>query len=80
VPDYSQETGLPLQWDAGFEVSVSTDEGGAVSIRANAAGLRSLARCLLTLADESVPPGTHVHLDASNAFEQGSIELIVERA
>lgn len=62
-------------WEPGFEIGVSTDDGGAV-ISANRAGLISLANHLMTLAHGK--PGDHFHLDEHNSLEEGSAELIVE--
>ncbi len=78
VPEYSPERGVELVWDDGFvlEATPATD---ALVIRGNQAALRSLARHLLVLAQDPVPSGTHVHLDASNSLESGSIEIILER-
>ena len=78
VPDYTPESGLRIEWDYGFDVSVSITEGEVV-IAANSAGLRSLARLLLTLSQDGVPVHHHVHLDESNALEDGSSTLILER-
>jgi hypothetical protein len=68
-----------MEWDDGFEISVSSDADG-VRIQANAAGLRSLARQMLLLAQDRVPSGHHLHLDEDSALEPGSVSLILERA
>jgi hypothetical protein len=78
VPAYSRTTGAVLLWDDGFEISVSIS-ADATLIRGNAEGLRSLARHLLLLSMHGVPAGTHIHLDAESALEDGSRELILER-
>lgn len=78
VPDYDPAVGLPLEWDDDFEILVQRD-GHQVTITANAAGLRSLARHLLALAQQTVPAHSHLHFDSSNSLEEGSVELIVER-
>ena len=79
VPRYSPTEGIRINWDDAFEISVSS-AGSDIRISANRAGLRSLARILLTLADERVPAGRHVHLDDSNSLEDGSTGLVIERA
>ena len=66
---------MNLKWEEGFSISVRAEDGIAV-ISANRAGLRSLANHLAALAEED--PGSHVHLDAYNALEDGSAELILE--
>ncbi|MFL5732702.1 MAG: hypothetical protein ACJ78Q_05815 [Chloroflexia bacterium] len=78
VPDYSPEGGLRMRWEEGSIIS-ATEDGGAILIRANHEGLVSLARLLLTLVNEGVPSGAHWHLDAHNAFEDGSIEIVIEK-
>jgi hypothetical protein len=78
VPEYDAERGLRTDWDDGFEVSVRL-EGDQVVVSGNAAGLRSLARDLLVLAQDSTPQGHHLHLDDSNSLEDGSIELVLEK-
>ena len=79
VPEYDPKRGLKLQWDEDFLISVET-HGPQVHIRANPAGLRSLARHLLCLAQDGIPQGRHFHLDDLNSLEEGSAELIVERS
>ena len=61
----------------GFTISVDIDRNTAV-IRANREGLLSLANHMISLAEES--SGSHIHLDEYNALEEGSAELIVEKA
>jgi hypothetical protein len=78
VPEYEPALGLRFQWDAAFEIQVHA-RGDEVTIAANAAGLRSLARHLLTLAQETVAVHTHFHLDSSNSLAETSGQLIVEK-
>ena len=73
--DYCAEKGLQLQWEKDFAISVNTP-GNEVAIKANKSGLISLARYLLTLAQDSVPKHSHIHLDEYNSLEEGSAELI----
>lgn len=54
--------------------------GGEVVIEANAAGLRTLAGHLLTLAGDGVSDGSHLHLDDGNGLEDGSVGLVLERS
>ena len=68
---------MECRWEEGFAIRVRAGDGAAV-ISANREGLISLANILTALAEE--PPGSHVHLDASNSLEDGSAELIIERA
>ncbi|WP_329016809.1 MULTISPECIES: Imm32 family immunity protein [unclassified Streptomyces] len=48
-------------------------------IEANAAGLRTLAGHLLTLAQAGTPDGAHLHLEEHNGLEEGSASLVLER-
>ena len=52
---------------------------GSVVVTANKAGLLSLAKQLLFLAQDEVPMGYHFHLDETNSLEQGSLELIIQK-
>jgi hypothetical protein len=79
VPDYRPEEGIVTEWDPDYEIEVRRDASG-VAIRANAAGLRTLARHLITLASSSIPAGSHLHYDDSNGLAKDSVELILERS
>ncbi len=78
VYDYSRENGIHLRWEPAFEIECK-ECSGAVLIRANADGLKSLANHCLTLAQDAAPEHVHIHLDEYNALEEGSIELIIEK-
>ena len=78
IPEYDPKSGLPLYWDTGFEITVRV-VNEAVVVAANPAGLRSLARHLLLLAQETTPVGQHIHLDDLNSLEGGSSEIVLER-
>ena len=78
VPQYSPSEGLQLKWEQGFTIRVHA-KGEQVVIGANRAGLVSLARHLLELAQSQVPDGYHFHLDSSNALEDDSLELVIEK-
>jgi len=78
VGSYDPKEGMTFTWVDGFEIEVRQD-GDAVHIRANAAGLTSLAQHLMTLAQIGVPSGNHVHLDSGRELEDGSLDLIIER-
>ena len=67
---------MKIQWIDGFEIRVSIQNDEAV-IAANREGLLSLARQLFDLAEETT--GAHIHYDDSNALEEGSAPLIIER-
>ena len=78
VPDYRPGSGILLSWDEDFEIAVSVS-GSEVSIKANREGLVSLARHLLTLAQDQVHEGAHIHLTADQEIDSDH-DLILERA
>ncbi len=78
VPDYSRERGMRMEWETDTEIKTRLEDGGMVLV-ANESGLVSLARLFLTLANAEVSSGSHWHLDDLNCFEDGSVELIVEK-
>ena len=68
---------MDLHWEDDFTISTGM-EGGMIIIRANREGLLSLAKNLISLAEET--PGSHIHFDEHNSLESGSTDLIIERA
>jgi hypothetical protein len=79
VPAYEPGGALRFAWAEGFRIEVGASAGEVV-IRANSAGLVSLAQHCLTLAQAAVPAGSHLHLTDSVELEPGSGDLIIERA
>ncbi|MEU3346606.1 hypothetical protein ABZ723_16790 [Streptomyces sp. NPDC006700] len=67
-----------FMWEEGARIEVR-DLGGEIVIEANAAGLRSLAGHLLTLAQDGTPDGAHLHLEENNGLGEGSASLVLER-
>ncbi len=78
IPDYSPNMGMALKWEDGYQIKVSS-ESGIISIEANKEGLISLANHFLTLAQDAVPTGMHIHLDEFNSLEEDSLELLIEK-
>lgn len=78
IVQYDANNGIQFSWEENFAIEVK-NEGGEVIISANNEGLLSLAKHLLTLAQNGVPIGTHIHLDEYNSLEEGSIGLIFEK-
>jgi hypothetical protein len=79
IPDYNVNNGLEYHWEDGFEISVTESQSNII-IRANKAGLTSLAIQLLTLAQGAVPAGHHFHFDQHGGLEDGSKkELVIEK-
>jgi hypothetical protein len=79
VPDYNKSNGMKLKWEDGFKIEVKEQSSRSVLIKANKAGLFSLARHLLALSVSSIPTGYHLHFDDLNSLEDGSCELIIEK-
>ena len=77
IPEYVGE-GLRSEWEDGFEIEVKIRHDNIV-ILANKAGLVSLAKQLLTLAQDNDPSGFHLHYDVYNSLEEGSEKLIIEK-
>lgn len=75
---YDTSKGLQLSWESNFAIEVKSEED-KVLISANNEGLISLAKHLLTLAQENVPLGAHLHFDQYNSLEDDSIDLIIEK-
>jgi len=77
IPEYSDQ-GLKSEWEHGFEIKteISNDE---ILISANKAGLISLAKQLLSLAQDDVPMGYHMHYDEYNSLGESSVALVIEK-
>ena len=75
VPEYTSK-GIRIEWEDGFEISVSKSDCD-ICINANSAGLISLAKHCLTLAQMNVPAGSHIHYDEFNSLEEGSEEMVI---
>ena len=68
---------MEIDWTEGYTISVSVRNQNEVTISANREGLLSLAGQLKALAEGM--PGDHIHYDESNALENGSSEMIIEK-
>ncbi|MFC9238261.1 hypothetical protein ACFTZK_17645 [Streptomyces decoyicus] len=77
LPEHRAGEGLQFAWDDDFEIEMEAGPTEVV-IRANRAGLTSLARHLLTLAQQGVHEGSHIHLTADQEIES-QIDLVLER-
>lgn len=78
VPEYETNGGLLTSFESDFQVKVEVMSDNSVVIKGNSTGLNALARHLLTLAQEDVPDGTHIHYDSF--LSSDSSELVIERA
>ena len=78
IPQYNSENGFKFEWEKEFEI-ITKIENEEIIISANRAGLVSLAKQLLSLAQENIPSGYHIHFDEYNSLEKGSFELVIEK-
>jgi hypothetical protein len=78
VGEYSMQGGIELKWFGDFEIRVSIS-GTEVAILANPDGLRSLAQHLMSLAQDGVPDGAHVHFEPGLELEDNSASLVLNR-
>jgi hypothetical protein len=78
VFDYSKVHVLKIDWENDYKIAVSYEEDSVV-ITANPDGLKTLARHFLTLAQEDVPSGWHLHYNDYSGLEKDSIGLIIVR-
>jgi hypothetical protein len=78
IPEYSPDIGMKYNWEADFNIEVKYEDG-IVVLKANKAGLFSLANHLLNLAQEEIPIGYHFHFDEGNSLEEGSTDLIIQK-
>lgn len=76
IPEYTKEKGTVSIWEEGFVIKseVLNDQ---IIISANQAGLISLAKHLLFLAQNETPVNCHYHLDELNSLETGSKEIVI---
>jgi hypothetical protein len=78
IPKYSPIYGVWPLWENDAIVHVHIDQEREVVLQANKEGLISLARQLLTLAQDEAPSGSHIHYD-ENSLEGDSCELIIDK-
>jgi hypothetical protein len=77
IPDYTPGEGIRYIWDENSRIECLTRDK-YVKIIANEEALKSLAVCLLSLANKGVPSGHHIHLDDLRDGYKGDF-LILER-
>lgn len=78
IPEYKTDSGLKIDWEDGFIIKTNIEQG-EINLVANKAGLISLAKQLLYLAQDNVPLNHHIHLDEFNSLEEGSVELVIQK-
>ena len=82
IPDSGDISSI---WEPDFKISskisypISKSDTESILISMNSAGLISMARHLLWLAQPERYIGKHFHFDDSNSLEPGSVELVVEK-
>jgi hypothetical protein len=81
VRAYDERGGVSTRWDDGsvLRAEVFDQPEPMVVLSGNRAGLRSLARHLLTLSQVDVPGGRHFDFDSYiGELDEGSLSLRVE--
>jgi len=76
---YSDEDCICVELVPGAKIKCRK-RGGEFLIQANREGLQFLAKTCLTLAQEDIPAGDHVHFDGFDFFESDDIDMTIERA
>jgi len=85
IPGYSSSYGVvPVGSDGDYhlDVQIRGERHQEVTITADKEGLIVLARHLLTLAQDDVPSGCHIHYDEiafSGFLDKGSCSMIVNK-
>lgn len=69
---------IELKWKRGFKIKVEKNNN-EVLISANKEGLISLANHLLTLSQDEIIEGAHIHLDEYNSLEENSLGIVIEK-
>lgn len=83
ITPYDSRRGVVSEWQEGAILRVEVDDSPELTavVSGNAAGLASLARHLLTLAQVEVPIGSHVDFDSYCGWlDEGSAGIRVERS
>ena len=75
---YSNERGVCVEYVPGADIQFVNEFGG-LTIRSNAEGLQFLAKVCLTLAQEDMPEGSHVHFDSFDFVRGDNRDLTIER-
>ncbi|SRR5258708_2030053 len=71
IPVYSEKEGLWPIMEENCTIFTRIDPDGSIVIKADKGGLISLARHLLTLAQEEVPQWVHIHYSEWDMLEKG---------
>jgi hypothetical protein len=70
---------MKIEWEDGFIIKTDLLTGNIFRIVADKNGLISLAKQLLSLAQDDIPVGNHIHYDSWNSLEKGSMEFVIEK-
>ena len=77
-PPYSRETGVRIEWEPDWRIA-ATVARDTIVLSADRAGLVTLAKHLLALAQDEVPAGAHLHYDAGEQLDDDSNPVVIER-
>ena len=76
VPNYDPWEGIRISWVDGYEIEAGLEDNG-VTIWANKEGLLTLATQMLTLAQDGIPVGHHIHLTNDSGLDERSLDLLI---
>jgi len=77
VPQYSRDKDLVVEWEP-EPVIRATHQPDGMHVQANRDGCVTLARIFLSLAQDGVPNGVHLHLESSNGLTDDSSPWTIE--
>lgn len=78
ISDYQPTEGFRYQWEKNYELYIKLVDDNVV-LSANKEGLVSLAIQLLSLSQNNIPSGYHLHLSEDNSLDSNSIDLIIQK-
>jgi len=78
IVKYTPGSGVTTNWEIDHRISVTLGSDEIV-IAANPAGLRTLAAHMLTLAQDEMPNGNHLHYEPGWGLEDDSKSLVITR-
>ncbi|GCE14130.1 Imm32 family immunity protein [Tengunoibacter tsumagoiensis] len=79
VPDYSIWHGVRAIYENEYSISARIVSDNEFVIQADKGGLITLARHLLTLAQDEVPSGAHIHYDNDSNIDDGSVSFVLDK-
>lgn len=80
IEPYDSEKGISIRQEEGAEIRcLAWKKDAQAQIEGNPAGLEFLAKCFLTLAQDSVPQHTRIFMSKNDMLSHDSVELVIEK-